>query len=274
MSRKSRAAARAAAAQQQARSARGTGLSSTSTGPSVIGDPTSQARFNKGDPGALISTSPYSGQARAGQNQLAQAGTTGMLEQAQQPWWAQQLANYGQLQQQGFQGLQNMGQQPLPQLKPFDFAPIKQNAISAFQNEVMPSIAERFAGMGTGDNLSSSAYLSSLRTGSEDFMKQLAALQSQMQEQHNLSDVGYQLQGRGMNQNLYGTMGELGGQGGYNTQNLRNNMYGQMMNQGYAPQWDYTMRQAQPSGRSQLFGTIMGRAAEMGGKLGSAALMA
>ena len=243
MSRKSRAAARAALNNKSR------GTSSSSTGPTVIGSAASTGGFVHGDKGGMVTTSPYSGQQRAGQNQLATAGTAGTLAMAQEPWWAQQLGDYGQIQQRGYQGMNEMANNP------WSFDPIRQAAESDFQTKTLPSIAERFAGMGTGDSMSSGGFQNALRMGGEDFQKQLAGLGAQ-----------YGLQARGMQQNLYGQMGELGGQGGYNTQNLRNNMYGNMMHQGYAPQWDYMMRQASPGGLERMAGQTIqagGKAAGM-----------
>lgn len=57
------------------------------------------------------------------------------------------------------------------------FDPIRQRLMSQYQQQILPSIAERFTGMGSGQG--SSAFLGTLREGTNDFMERLGSLESQ-----------------------------------------------------------------------------------------------
>lgn len=73
----------------------------------------------------------------------------------------------------------------------FNFAPIAQQARTQFQQQTVPGLAERFAGLGSGAGLSSPAFASQLGQAGAGLEGQLAALQSQ-----------YGLQQQGLNQQL------------------------------------------------------------------------
>lgn len=64
------------------------------------------------------------------------------------------------------------------------FEPIAQQATNYYNEELIPSLAERFTGMGLGAQ-NSSAFAEQLRSGASDFAQGLAALRSQhgMQQQ-------------------------------------------------------------------------------------------
>ena len=57
------------------------------------------------------------------------------------------------------------------------FDPIRQRLMSQYQQQILPSIAERFTGMGDGQG--SSAFLGELTSGTNDFMERMGALESQ-----------------------------------------------------------------------------------------------
>ena len=96
-------------------------------------------------------------------------------QQQQQANWAGQ---YGQQQiQNPYQG----------------FEPIAKNMQSMFQQNIVPSLAERFSSMGSGNALSSGAFGSQLAGASRDFQGDLAAMMAQ-----------YGLQQQGLGQSLFG----------------------------------------------------------------------
>jgi len=77
----------------------------------------------------------------------------------------------------------------------FNFDPIAQQARSQFQTQTVPSIAERFASMGTGGSQRSSAFAGALGSAGSGLEQSLAALKAQ-----------YGLQERGLNQQLLGQL--------------------------------------------------------------------
>jgi hypothetical protein len=95
----------------------------------------------------------------------------------------QQMDVLNQLLGMGVQGLQN----PLS-----GFGPIEQEARSGFQQQTLPSIAERFGGMGQ-NRLSSGAFRSQLAGAGTDLETRLASLRSQYgqnQQQNMLNLLG------------------------------------------------------------------------------------
>lgn len=99
------------------------------------------------------------------------------------PLGTEQQRNIGSMAgNQALQLLQQLSQQQMQrQQTPFDFAPIAQQARSQFQQQTIPSIAERFTSMGgygTGA-LSSPAFASQLGAAGAGLEQGLAALQSQ-----------------------------------------------------------------------------------------------
>jgi hypothetical protein len=55
--------------------------------------------------------------------------------------------------------------------------PMRQRLMSLYQQQILPSIAERFTGMGDGQG--SSAFLGELTSGTNDFMERMGTLESQ-----------------------------------------------------------------------------------------------
>lgn len=87
----------------------------------------------------------------------------------------------------------------------FDFAPIAQQARTQFQQQTIPSIAERFTAMG-GGALSSPAFASQLGQAGAGLEESLAALQSQ-----------YGFKEQALRQNLLQTLLALGMQPAFET---------------------------------------------------------
>lgn len=98
-------------------------------------------------------------------------GTEGKFEQVQR-FNPQQQGALQQLLGMGFGGLQNPTQ---------GFQPIKERALSTYQNQVIPSIAERFTSMGGHGSgaLSSPAFASQLGQSSSDLTQGLAGMEAQ-----------------------------------------------------------------------------------------------
>lgn len=101
----------------------------------------------------------------------------------------QQQSALAQLLQQGLGGLQNQQQ--------FNFEPIAQQARTNFKANTIPSIAERFASMGS--DRGSSALIGSLGAAGSNLEQGLATLKSQ-----------YGLQQQGQQNQLYQTLLGLG----------------------------------------------------------------
>lgn len=59
------------------------------------------------------------------------------------------------------------------------FEPIRQDTLRTFQEDILPTIAERFAKLGSGGALSSSGYVGAQHLAGERLAKQLAAMQSE-----------------------------------------------------------------------------------------------
>jgi len=100
------------------------------------------------------------------------------------PYTPQQQGALNQSLGQAMSYLQNPGPRP-------GFEPIAQRAREQFQTNTIPSIAARFASMGTGGNLRSSAFNQALSSGASDLESQLAALGAQ-----------HSLQQQGLDQNM------------------------------------------------------------------------
>lgn len=98
-----------------------------------------------------------------------------------------QLANTA-----GQTGLQLLGRIGQPDYSGFD--PIAQQATNYYNEELIPSLAERFTGMGGGAQ-NSSAFAEQLRSGAQDFSQGLAALRSQ-----------HGMQQQGLNNQILGTL--------------------------------------------------------------------
>lgn len=92
------------------------------------------------------------------------------------PYEAQQRAMMTNIGQMGMQGLQT-GQMP----GGISFDPIRQQAITQFYTQTVPSLAERFTSMGGGQR--SSAFQGALGQAGADLNENLAALQSHYQMQ-------------------------------------------------------------------------------------------
>lgn len=89
------------------------------------------------------------------------------------PQTTKQIPNFSTEQMQARQQLRGMGLNSL-QNNPLSFAPIKQQYEKQFNEEVIPTLAERFAG-----NLSSGAFKGALGNTTSDFYSKLAGLESQ-----------------------------------------------------------------------------------------------
>lgn len=88
------------------------------------------------------------------------------------PYSQQQRNNFNQAGQMGLQGLLS-GQMP----GGMSFDPIRQKAETQFRTETIPSIAQRFAGM--GDTRNSSAFQSALGRASSGLHENLSAMESE-----------------------------------------------------------------------------------------------
>ena len=172
--------------------------------PPVVGATSNKGGFFKDTPGGMMSASQYS------------------------PWQMQMMQNAGQ---QGFKGLQDLVGQK------FNFAPIAQQARTNFAQQTIPSIAERFASLGTGGSQRSSYFPQLLSQAGSDLDQQLAAMQEQ-----------YGLQEKGLNAGIYG----------------------QMFGAGMNPMWENMYRPGQEAGWKTAGKGLL----NAGAQVGSAALMA
>lgn len=105
------------------------------------------------------------------------------------PARVEQVNRYNPQQQGAFAQLQNMGLQGLR--NPYQgFEPIAQRATSQFQQNIVPSLAERFTSMGS-NALSSPAFASQLGSAGAGLQEALAGLQSQygQQQQSHFSNL-------------------------------------------------------------------------------------
>lgn len=105
------------------------------------------------------------------------------------PSRVEQVNKYNPGQQSIFPQLQNMGLQGLR--NPYQgFEPIAQRATSQFNQQIVPSLAERFTSMGS-NSLSSPAFASQLGSAGAGLQEALAALQSQygQQQQSHFSNL-------------------------------------------------------------------------------------
>lgn len=114
------------------------------------------------------------------------------------------------------QWIGNQGQQTLGQNQPFNFAPIRQQAENRFRTETVPSIADRFLGMGNTRN--SSGFQHALGSAASDLQTNLAGLQAQYDYQSHNQQQQNALQMLGMGlapsyENIYtpASSGVLGG---------------------------------------------------------------
>ena len=92
----------------------------------------------------------------------------------------------------GQTGLQLLGKIGQPDYSAFE--PIAQQATNYYNEELIPSLAERFTSMGSGAQ-NSSSFAEQLRSGASDFSQGLAALKSQ-----------HGMQQQGLNNNILGTL--------------------------------------------------------------------
>jgi hypothetical protein len=95
------------------------------------------------------------------------------------PYTQQQMGGFQQLQQMGLENQQN----------PYaGFENIQQGAEDFYNQQLIPSLSERFAsqgrGRGGGGSLSSPDFQQNLRTSSQDFSRQLAGLKAQYGQQN------------------------------------------------------------------------------------------
>ena len=144
-------------------------------------------------------------------------GSNPTTEQMQR-YTPQQQSALNQLLTQGMGGMQGM--QPWQQYNPqqYNFAPIAEQARAGFREQTLPSIAERFTSHLGGSR--SSAFPQVLGQAATGLERDLAALNAQ----YGLQQQGYNLQGRGQD------LSQRGQQMG---------MYGNMINTGLQPQFDY-----------------------------------
>ncbi len=91
----------------------------------------------------------------------------------------------------------------LPNLQQSDFGPIEQLARQNFEQKTIPSIAERFAGLG---GLNSTAFRGELGNAGSNLESQLAALRSA----HGLQQSGLELQRGELGTRRAGVLGQLG----------------------------------------------------------------
>lgn len=91
----------------------------------------------------------------------------------------------------------------LPNLQQSDFGPIEQLARQNFEQQTIPSIAERFAGLG---GLGSTAFRGELGKAGSNLESQLAALRSA----HGLQQSGLELQRGELGTRRLGVLGQLG----------------------------------------------------------------
>jgi len=107
-----------------------------------------------------------------------------------------QQPRFNPMQNNSMAQLLQMGQQN--QMNPYQgFAPIAQQARSQFNNQTVPSIAERFTSMGSGGALSSPAFASQLGQAGSGLEEAIAALMAQFgqrQQQFGLQQSGQGLQ--------------------------------------------------------------------------------
>lgn len=133
------------------------------------------------------------------------------------PAKTQQLPLFSPPQQQARNSLLQMGQQQL-QNNPLSFAPQREQYLKQFNEQIIPTLAERFA-----DNQRSSAFKGALGNTASDFGAKLGALESQYNLQANQQGFN-QLRSAltpdfqyystpaqsGLLQNLAGQLGQLG----------------------------------------------------------------
>ena len=137
---------------------------------------------------------------------------------------------------QGLQGLNLPGEQS-------SFAPIANQARSNFNENIVPGLAERFASLGSGGSLNSSAFGQSLSSAGAGLERDLAALQAQ----HGLQEQGLQ----------------------------SNNLFN-LLSAGLKPQFDYGIAPGQNSGIRNVWEGVRqplinaGIGAALGGPAGAA----
>jgi hypothetical protein len=136
----------------------------------------------------------------------------------------QQQAAQNQFLQMGMQGLQNANQDPYA-----GFEPIEQNAMSQFNSQIIPSIAERFTG-----SQRSSGFQSALQQGAQGLASNLAAQRAQ-----------YGLQNRQLQQN---------------DQRLAQSLLGM----GMQPSFQYSQQQYIPGGHTGFSGALSGLSSALG----------
>ncbi len=156
--------------------------------------------------------------------------------------------------QRGLGGSQHL---PLPgdelqsQIEPFNFAPIEQSARQNFAQNTVPSLAERFTSLGSGNALSSPAFAGQLGRAGAGLESEIARLGAE----YGLQQQGLNLQQQGLNQN----------ERGMQAANLQN-----LLGAGLAPRTDPIHLAAQQSGLVRFakgFGNL--GASALGSYLGS-----
>lgn len=141
-----------------------------------------------------------------------------------------------QQQKQQFQPIKNIN---LPNVKPFDFGPIEQEARTQFAQQTVPSIAERFTGMGGGQR--SSAFGQTLGAAGSGLEQVLASLKSSvgLQQQAQKQGLATSRAQIGLQQNAQG----LQQQGlGLQQQQMRNSLITALLGQGLSPQFQSIYR--------------------------------
>ena len=130
-------------------------------------------------------------------NMMAQEYPGGTLGVRSPHFTGQQTSILDQLSQQGLGGMQN--------LPSSDFGPIRQAAMSQFNQDIMPGIAERFTAGGAGSQRSSAFQQASAGAGA-GLAERLAAMEQ-----------GYNMQNRGQETNRLMSMLQMGLQPQFDT---------------------------------------------------------
>jgi hypothetical protein len=85
------------------------------------------------------------------------------------PYSQQQQQGFNQLLQGGLEGIQNT---------PLNFQPIQERLLKTYNERIVPSLATRFSGMGSGGSQGSSAFRGLLGESSGDLLQRLGELES------------------------------------------------------------------------------------------------
>jgi len=155
-----------------------------------------------------------------------------------------QMGQMGEASKMGWEQLKALLSQP--QGQPFNFQPVADLARRNFAQTTVPSIAERFASLGTGGSQRSSAFPQALSQAGGDLDAQLAA----MQEQFGLQERGMGMQERGMNAGIYSNL----------------------MGMGQRPMYENMLRPGSEAGIMTLLKSLMANGAQAAGKVAGAAM--